>query len=175
MAKDAERLEGQAKRLRDLKAQTRGVTFKKIADEVGVTERQAQRWFAGDSDVGDENLPALARYLGTTPDYIEYGSNGRAKPPTPQVLDRLGPLPLLLEKIEALEKHVTANTEALVAIEKRLGALGQLQEQVEANSGRLDQVDQSLGSLMAGVVLATRRDIERLRQQHVGEDPPGRA
>lgn len=89
MAKQAEELASQAERLRDLKRQARGVTFKNIADATGATERQAQRWFAGDSDIGPENLKALARFLGTTPDYIEYGTVARKRGPTPNVVNDL--------------------------------------------------------------------------------------
>lgn len=80
MAKDAEKLAVQAERLRALKDQARGITFRKIADAVGVTERQAQRWFAGHSDIEDENLEKLAEFLGTSADYIEYGTMRRETP-----------------------------------------------------------------------------------------------
>lgn len=85
MAQDAEKLEAQAARLRELKKLSRR-TFKEIADAVEVTERQVQRWFAGDGDIGPQNLKKLAEYLGTTQDYIEYGSERTTRGPTPDLL-----------------------------------------------------------------------------------------
>lgn len=80
MAQDAEKLAAQAERLRALKKIARGVTFKDIADAAGVTERQAQRWFAGDGDIGPASLKKLAKFFGTTQDYIEYGRLQRGVP-----------------------------------------------------------------------------------------------
>src|ERR1035437_5472637 len=51
MAQDAEKLAAQAERLTELKKLGRP-TFKEIGEAIGITERQVQRWFAGDGDVG---------------------------------------------------------------------------------------------------------------------------
>lgn len=80
MAQDAEKLAAQASRLRELKGMARGLTFRQIGDAVGVTERQAQRWFSGESDPGAENLRKLAGFLGSSPDYIEYGVVKKLRP-----------------------------------------------------------------------------------------------
>src|ERR1035437_6591648 len=58
-------------------------TFKEIGEAIGITERQVQRWFAGDGDVGRESLKKLADFLGTTPDYIEYGVTRRERTDNP--------------------------------------------------------------------------------------------
>jgi transcriptional regulator with XRE-family HTH domain len=117
MAKDAERLAAQAERLTALKEQARGVTFRKVAEAVGVTERQAQRWFAGDSDIDDDNLVRLATYFGTTPDYIEYGTMKRDTPePFPAndgFADRLLEIERRLVQIEATQKALLASMQEL--------------------------------------------------------------
>lgn len=124
MAQDAEKLAAQAERLRHLKSQARGLTNGKIANEVGVTERQVQRWMArrNTSDIDPENLKKLARFLGTTPDYIEYGGRNRRQTngPTPALLEpgtdsaRLSAIEDRLERIERqLELLVGVSTEAV--------------------------------------------------------------
>lgn len=89
MAKDAERLAEQAQRLRDLKRFAR-VTNRDIADATGVTERQVQRWTSESqpSDIESQNLKKLAAYLGTSPDYIEYGTD-RKRAGIPKLLESL--------------------------------------------------------------------------------------
>src|ERR1035437_7218412 len=79
MAQDAETLAAQAERLTELKKLGRP-TFKEIGEAIGITDRQVQRWFAGDGDVGRERLKKLADFLGTTPDYIQYGRDRREPP-----------------------------------------------------------------------------------------------
>jgi transcriptional regulator with XRE-family HTH domain len=116
MAKDAEKLDAQAERLRALKDQARGVTFRKIADAVGVTERQVQRWFAGDSDIDGDNIDRLAAFLGTSADYIEYGTMRRA---TPDLFAADGS-----DRLKAIEERladIEANQRALLAAMQELG------------------------------------------------------
>lgn len=62
MAQDADKLAGQAARLRDLKKRAR-CTFPDIAEAVPAGERQVQRWFRGESEVGPDNLKPLAKFL----------------------------------------------------------------------------------------------------------------
>lgn len=107
MAQDAEKLAEQAARLRDLKKRAR-VTFRQIGDAIDVTERQVQRWLAGHSEIGPENLKALADYLDTTPDFIEYGER-RPGNAAPDLFPTLTPKALAaqLDRIETAVEHLT--------------------------------------------------------------------
>lgn len=110
MAKEAEALAAQAERLTELKRMARGVTFKDIAEVVGRTERQVQRWFAGDSDIDGAVLTKLADFLGTTADYIEYGTIKRSR--TPEPFEANGEVPSLL----AIQKQLAAIQDQLEAL-----------------------------------------------------------
>jgi transcriptional regulator with XRE-family HTH domain len=106
MAQDAEKLAAQGERLRELK-DFAAVTYREISDAVGVTERQVQRWFSGESEVNGTNIKALAAFLGSTPDYIEYGVLKRERPdsqPQASQLDRIeARLNELIERLVAAE------------------------------------------------------------------------
>lgn len=108
MAQDAEKLAAQGERLRELKDLARGVTYRKISDALNVSERQVQRWFAGESEISGENLKALAEFLGTSPDYIEYGVIKRLRPDDPPDLlgrlsgDGYGEIKTQLDGIEGM-------------------------------------------------------------------------
>src|ERR1035437_4655649 len=82
MAQDAEKLAAQAERLTELKKLGRP-TFKEIGEAIGITERQVQRWFAGDGEAGRKSHKRPPASLGTPPVYIEYGvpRRKRAAPP----------------------------------------------------------------------------------------------
>ena len=100
MARDAEQLAGQVERLRALKAQAR-VNYRQIADAVGVTERQAQRWMSLEaaSDIEPHNLMKLAAYFGTTADFIEYGPVDRVTTPDPFPVSQLDRIEAKLDEV----------------------------------------------------------------------------
>lgn len=124
MAQDAEKLRAQGERLRELKKQARGLTFRQIADAVAVTERQAQRWFAGESEISGDNLRALAKFMGTTPDYIEYGVVHRPRvDATPNLLDQLAAPDVLLERLQHIEEGAAERGKRLAKLEQRLGRI----------------------------------------------------
>lgn len=117
MAKEAEKLEAQAARLRDLKDRVRPrVTFAQIAKATNITERQVQRWFAGESDVGaTPAIGPLAKILQTTPDYIEYGDREQDEE-TPDLLESLnGSASEQLDRIEEELQRLRRAIAALVA------------------------------------------------------------
>jgi transcriptional regulator with XRE-family HTH domain len=107
MAQDAEKLAAQAERLTELKKLGRP-TFKEIGEAIGITERQVQRWFAGDGDVGRESLKKLADFLGTTPDYIEYGVTRRERADTPDLSLAGEPLATITARLDSIEAKLDA-------------------------------------------------------------------
>lgn len=155
MAKEAEELVAQAERLKQLKSQTRGVTFKKIGEAAGVTERQVQRWFAAESDIGDESIKPLARYFGTTPEYIEYGTVGRPrKAATPALAKVLGDDDLLRrieQKLDRLLKALTPTTpEQADLMARALLALAPVLEQEQSEPAPAKRVPGRPGKAAEG-------------------------
>lgn len=107
MAKEAEELEQQAKRisaLREEKARQlgRSVPQPEVAEAVGVTLRAYQAWEAGDIDPKREHLKGLADFHGVTTDFIEYGVKSRSFGRPPDILAAFEPgdVEKRLERIE---------------------------------------------------------------------------
>ena len=127
MAKEAEELEAQAERIRELRDERarqegRRVPQPEVADAVGVTLRAYQAWEAGDTDPDPKNLKALADFYGVSRDFIEYGADGRT---TPDLLRNSKPSDARLERIEAqlTELHdllLGKDEEALAGLASRL-------------------------------------------------------
>ena len=147
MAQDAQKLAGQAERLRELKAEiervrSKRLTYREISDEVGVVERQVQRWFSGTSDFEPDSLKRLADVLDTTPDYIEYGDRqDRRLEETPDLVGamtrddiatRLAQIEdsqaQIIARLDKLSDHVgllnEKDREALAHLEELMGRLG---------------------------------------------------
>lgn len=72
--------EGRARRIADLKAQNPRLTWAKIADHVGVTERSAIKWQKTGA-LDTENAEKLAEIFGVDFDYVWFGP----RPDTPEM------------------------------------------------------------------------------------------
>ena len=101
MAKDAEKLEAQGRRLAELRALAR-VSQETAAHQIGVSVRAYREWELGRGGFNDENIKAAAKYFGTTPDYIEYGVMKRERGPAPEPF----PISRLEERLAALEEAI---------------------------------------------------------------------
>jgi transcriptional regulator with XRE-family HTH domain len=135
MAHDAEKLAAQAARLQDLKRLSRR-TFKEIAEGVHLTERQVQRWFAGDSEPNRDNLAALAAYFETTEDFIEYGVEERE---TPDVMEDLSDVTQSqLDRLEATQQTILRELRELRDLLRDL-ALEELEQVLREAAGRQQQ------------------------------------
>jgi transcriptional regulator with XRE-family HTH domain len=99
MARDAEKLAAQGKRIRDLRDSAR-VSQEVAARNVGVTLRAYQRWERGEGEISPDNIQNLAKYFDTTPDYIEYGVMQAPRGDTHAPADRLEAIEDRLEAIE---------------------------------------------------------------------------
>src|SRR3954453_11637991 len=95
---EQQRLIGQANRLRELRARR---SQRWVAMQLGITDRAVQAWEAG-GGISGENVEALAKLYGVTPDFIEHGVDRR---PTPdQVAEMLTLLRGLDERLANVEK-----------------------------------------------------------------------
>ena len=127
MAKDVERLEDQGARIKQLRLQATRSQLQ-VANALHVTPRAYQLWESGRGDIATENLTRLARYLGTTPDFIRYGVMKRERPQAlgtadePSQLDRIEDK---LDQILAVLKEDTAADAVAAELEDLPGLLAQ--------------------------------------------------
>lgn len=116
-----------AQRLRALKEEHPEVTWKEIADYVGVTERSAHQW-AATGGISYPNAKKVARFFRERGDHIseEYVWRGDREA-TPNLIDMLGSEPPHDDNVEALLREVLSRLDEL---ERPGGRLAQIEEQL---------------------------------------------
>jgi transcriptional regulator with XRE-family HTH domain len=100
MSKDDEhtgRCPDRGARITGLKERLPGYTWKRVAQEVGVSQRAVENWYAG-GPISWENLARLAEVLKTTPDFIMTGLEG----------EKLSPVAVLRQRVDRLEGRVAS-------------------------------------------------------------------
>lgn len=97
MAADEER----AARIRQLKADRPGVTWRQISEHVGVTERAAQEW-PKSGGIDYANATKLAEFMGVDPDWLWAGP----KRDTPELFGDSTDMAALAARLDALHAKV---------------------------------------------------------------------
>jgi hypothetical protein len=146
MAADQER----ADRIRALKQDRPDLTWRRIADHVGVTERSATDW-QSKGGISYENAGKLAALFEVDVDYIWRGPSQADRAPSPfAAQDMQGDLAGILERIEA---QLDEQNEVLDRIEKAVES--ERQARAESDAARRDLLD-----LLAAVDAATRANLD---------------
>jgi hypothetical protein len=151
MAADEER----AERIRALKQGRPDLTWRRIADHVGVTERSATDW-QKKGGIEYDNAKKLAELFEVDVDYVWRGVESDTPSPFAGQDDTADRLDRIEERLTRIEDMLTSGTDLVDRLarleELMLGGLDQLEE---ALSGRVDglarSVDQAGLKLRGGV------------------------
>lgn len=108
MAKDAEQLAAQGRRLKELRARKR-VSQETAAYEIGVSTRAYRNWEGG-GGIKDGNVPKVAEYFAVSADFLEYGHE---RGPVPDLMANLSPDDLG-QRLDRMEDALNEIREMLV-------------------------------------------------------------
>lgn len=158
MAADQER----ADRIRALKLARPDLTWRRIADYVGVTERSATDW-QKKGGMEYDNAKKLAELFEVDVDYVWRGPAKEERAPSP-----FAGQDALADRLDGIEEHVTDQLAAHASAVERL--LKQQNDLLDRQSQILDRIERRLGADEA--VRDELADLIQLRGREIVEGRP---
>jgi transcriptional regulator with XRE-family HTH domain len=138
--------EGRAQRIAELKEAHPRLTWRKIADAVGVSERAATQWQRTGA-LKPENAEALAKLFGVDFDYVWVGP----RPDTPDLfVDRRASEDRIARMETRVEEYATRFDRLLDAQSDLLERILLILERVEAKLGQDEQAAERIEAASAG-------------------------